>query len=154
MSKKTLVGFVASLMLASTLSAADYIDATSPIEILKFAKKLGQATLDTDTQGDPKILGKINNTRYGIFFYGCKESKNCQEIQFSTGWKADIALDVINQWNRSKRHGKTYIDKAGDPMIEMTVNLNHGVTKENLEDTFDWWDAVVSQFEQEVISDI
>ena len=41
------------------------------------------------------------------------------------------------------RFGKAYLDLDGHPTIEMNVNLSKGVSRENLDDTLDWWREVL-----------
>jgi len=90
--------------------------------------------------------------KYGIYFYGCEAGKRCTDIQFAAGWSdAKVSLEKINEWNRGKRYGKAYLDKVNDPMLELSVNTNHGVSLKNPEDSFEWWKAIVKGFQQEVL---
>jgi len=55
---------------------------------LAVAKECGIAELTTDKYGDPKITGKIEDGRaYILNFFGCKENKNCDTIEFITYWE-------------------------------------------------------------------
>lgn len=115
--------------------------------ILEIAQGLGSAELATDSAGDPKISGVIDGTRYGIVFYGCENGANCTHIQLFAGWSdAGLTLNDVNRWNRESKFGDAYLDDDGDPWIEMAVNLAHGVTRRNLEDTFDWWRVILDSF--------
>lgn len=129
------------------------VDATEPREILNIAKGYGSATLTTDSQGDPKIKGRIDGTQYGIYFYGCNDdNEDCDDIQFSTAWAGiPVSLTQINAWNAKKRFGKGYLDSDGDPAIQMTVNIDYGVSTRNLEDSFNWWTKVLAGFKEEVL---
>lgn len=52
-----------------------------------------------------------------------------ESIQAYAGFKSDKAnLSKINDWNRSKRYSRAYIDKDGDPVIELDLDLVGGVT--------------------------
>jgi len=44
-----------------------------------------------------------------------------------------------------------YLDDENDPIIELPVNLEKGVSAENLEETFDYWRIVLGSFVTEVI---
>jgi hypothetical protein len=157
MKRSTLGAGLCALGLAcgmSGLRAADLIDATDPNAILSVAKGFGSATLETDDTGDPKISGRIEGVKYGVYFYGCESGKNCTDIQFAAGWSdTKIPMAEINEWNRTKRFGKAYLDKENDPILEAPVNLRNGVSLKNLESTFEWWGAIVKIFEKEVIPD-
>lgn len=141
--------------IASGPAAADtpeLVDATMPEKIVEIAKGFGAAELGQDTEGDPFITGRMDGNKYQITFYGCSEGKRCQDIQFVSGWTgAKVTLEQLNAWNSSKRYGKTYLDQTGDPMLGMSVNLDHGVTKDNLDDTFAYWNRVVKQYLKEVL---
>lgn len=141
-----------SLSLASPASAQN-VDATDPDVILSVARGFGDATLGTDSQGDPQIKGRMEGTSYVVFFYGCNDSgKQCGEIQFYAGWTGqNVTRDRLNEWNRDTRYAKAYIDRDGDPVIEYDANLKFGVSRKNLEDTFDWWRVVMGEFRKSVL---
>jgi len=133
-------------------SFAAMIDATNPSRIYEIARGFGSAELDTDAQGDPRIVGRIDGTKYGIYFYGCRKGKDCDDIQFSAGWSgAKVSLEEINRWNLQKRYGKAYLDRDGDPRLEMVVNIDYGVSVKNLEDSFNWWSKAMKGFKEEVL---
>lgn len=138
---------------ASAALAQDDFDARSPQSLLAIAKGFGTATLLSDQLGDPKIEARLAGRSYSILFYQCSADKTrCDSFQFFWGMeKAGIAPEQINEWNRSKRFGKAYLDEEGDPILEMDVNVAHGVGYRNIEDTFDWWRVVLNEFYDEVI---
>lgn len=152
---------VAKLVLACCLavgsmaaSAAQTVDAENPDAILNIARGYGAATLEKDNQGDPKITGRIDGSKYGIFFYGCSSGAKCDDIQFAAAWAGKkVSLEDINKWNRDKRFGRAYLDRDNDPVLEMDVNVDHGVTKANLDDTFDYWVKVMKAFKKEVLGE-
>ena len=147
------------LVLAALLAASPYafaqeiVDATNPGKLADIIRDLGyRAVLSTDSVGDPKIETSVNGTDATILFFGCEDNANCKILLFKIGY--DLAdgteLEVINTWNQEKLYGRAYLDDEKDPWIEMPVNLSGGVTRENFEDTFDWWDKVVGEFEQHI----
>lgn len=142
-----------SLLLGATAPAqAELVDATNPTRIYEMAKGFGSAELDKDGQGDPRVTGRIEGTKYGIYFYGCSNGRDCDDIQFSAGWSgAKVTLDDINRWNRQKRYGKAYLDRDGDPRLEMVVNIDYGVSAKNLEDSFSWWSKALKGFKEEIL---
>ena len=63
-----------SLFFCALLSAAagpafadSLIDATKPERLHEIARGFGSAELDKDSQGDPRITGRIEGTKYGIY---------------------------------------------------------------------------------------
>ena len=99
------------------------------------------------------ISGRIQGVSYRVFFYGCTENRDCRNIQFYAGWDTEgITADRLNQWNRDKRFGSAYLDAENDPILEMDVKIDYGVTRKNLEDTFDWWRVILGEFTKEVVN--
>ena len=129
------------------------IDATKPERILEFAKGFGLAELEQDSSGDPRITGRLDGKRYTIFFYGCKQNVNCTDIQFWASWPAaqSPGLSAVNDWNQQKRFGKASLDRDGDLIFRMPVNIRHGVSSKNLEDSFVWWQAALRGFIKDVV---
>ncbi len=142
-----------SLLAGPQVSAQELIDAKNPQAILEIAKGFGSAKLGTDAEGDPLITGRIQGTKYGIYFYGCNsKGEDCDDIQFNAAWSGvKASLKDVNQWNAEKRYGKAYIDSEGDPVIQMTVNLDYGVSTGNFDDTFNWWSKALQGFIEEVV---
>ncbi len=99
------------------------------------------------------IVGRIDGTKYVVFFYGCDDKgANCNNIQFLASWGGyKVSTDVINKWNSSKRFGTAYLDKDGDPALSMSVNLSFGVNKKNFEDTFEWWVTALKGYKETVL---
>lgn len=142
---------LASLLLSSAAMAQN-IDATQPDSILNIARGVGSADLSTSEQGDPMISGRIDGTRYTLFFFGCTNKVNCTSIQFYAGWEMEnpVSTRDLNDWNRTKRYGRAYLDNSNDPVVEMDVVMEHGISRRNLEANFDLWKTVMSQFKQAI----
>ncbi len=147
--KQAITGLALTAMLGGlpTAHANNLIDAKSPEVILDIAKGFGSAELSKDKVGDPKITGRIDGVAYTLFFYGCKNGRNCEDVQFEAGWAGNAPnLARINEWNRTKRYGNAYLDAEGDACLKMTANIQFGVTRRNVEDHFAWWKAVSTSF--------
>lgn len=139
-------------ILASTLSYGANVDATNPSVILNLAKGFGSAELTKDREGDPKISARMDGSKYTIYFYGCTNGRACTSIQFSAGWSDTGATESqMTDWNRNKRFAKAYLDSDNDPILEMDVNLEGGVSQANLEDTFDWFKTSMKSFKRETL---
>jgi hypothetical protein len=143
---------------ANIVSAETIITAKNAKKIFEIAKGFGSASLDKDSDGDPRIRGRIDGIVYVVHFYGCEGSESkCQDIQFLAVWKNEenkITLEKVNLWNSGKRFSKAYLDRDGDLALSMVVNLDYGVTEENLQDTFNWWKNVLKNFTEEVVGDL
>jgi len=139
------------LLLLPEVLACDIITARDTSSILDVAKSFGSASLDKDRDGDPMIVGRAKGYNYGITFHNCQGGK-CDDILLVVPFKSkqSPSLSKINTWNRTKRFGKAYLDRDGDPIIDVSINLDYGICKENLEDTFAIWMKVIHEFEKEM----
>lgn len=147
--RRALSYLVPLVLLPLPLAAQDLVDATDPAAVLNIASGWGSALLETDSVGDPMIRGRIEGISYVVYFYGCTDGADCASIQMRAGWLMDgVPVSAMNEWNRDRRFGKAYLDGDGDPVIEMNVNLAHGVSARNLDDTFAWYAGVIKEFTQ------
>jgi hypothetical protein len=138
-----------TLMLSTPAAHAgpEIIGATDTDRIFDVAKNYGNVSLDIDRDGDPKIVGRIDGTRYTIFFYGCRNGRNCTDLMFYAAWQGGSkSMEQINDWNRTQRLSKAIIERDGRLALQMPLNLRHGVTRGNLESTFDWWKDMLGTF--------
>jgi hypothetical protein len=130
----------------------EVLDGSDPAAILQIAQGYGSAMLDKDAVGDPMIEGRIGGQAYTLFFYGCEGGANCSSIQFTT-YFANVRPDAgaVSTWNDANRFGTLYLDRDGDLALDMDVNLFGGVTRRNLDDTFDWWRVVLEAVRNEMV---
>ena len=66
-----------------------------------------------------------------IFLFNKSET-----MQLHTGFKVKerMTLSRINEWNKTKRFAKAYLDKDGDPVLEADIELTGGVTEKNVKE--------------------
>lgn len=143
----------ALLAVAGSAHAQDtrLLDGSDVDEILNIARGYGEAQLEENTNGDPKIRGKMDGITYAVYFMNCTANENCEDLNFYAGFldlKPD--MEVINTWNRDKRFGKAYLDTDDDAVVEMDVNLEHGVSRDNLDAAFAVWELVLDQYTEHV----
>ena len=149
--KALILGIV---LLAASIGGAQaqrIVNGSDVDEILAVAKTHGEATLETQSNGDPRIVGHISSQgdlTYAVYFMNCSDTNtDCEDLNFYAGF-ADIkpTLDTINAWNRDKRFGKAYLDADLDAVVEFDFNLEYGVTRDNLVAGFDLWTLIVDQY--------
>ncbi|MEN3748836.1 YbjN domain-containing protein [Sphingomonas sp. HF-S3] len=150
------LAFIAGSAL-SLPAAAQMVRGQNPQSVLAAMKAGGYsgATLSTDKGGDPMINAETNDTKFAVFFYNCKDNKDCATVQFYTAYKAEkpIALERINEWNNSRRFGRASLDKDNDPVIRMDVDLDDGGMPQALFiDNLEFWESVVVGFEKHIAS--
>lgn len=149
--------FVAMFPIAGLNSAVaeEWVDATRPERLVSVIQELGyRAKLESDNLGEPMIRSSVGGTDFSVLFFGCDQKSHdaCKLLLFKVGYDLTdgTTLEVINDWNRTKLVGRAYLDDEDDPWLEMTVNLDAGVSRKNFEDTFDWWEVTVEEFESHI----
>ena len=137
--------FFSATCLAATVSGND------PQTVLEIAKGFGSATLAADGLGDPKISGRIDGVKYNLYFYNCKDHKNCDTLQFTAGWSGyAVTMEDINKWNSDMLYGKVYLDEDNDPILELAV-VAEEMPAAYLEEWFEWWQVAVAEFTKTVL---
>lgn len=136
-----------SSMLATAAPAQEMVDGSRIDSIISVARQYGSATIDTQADGNPKIAGRMNGVPYSVFFLNCPSASTCADMNFYAGFlDAKLPIERINQWNRDKRFGKAYLDNDNDAVIEMDINIEAGVARDNMAETFTIWRLLLDQF--------
>jgi hypothetical protein len=146
---------IAALAGAWALPAqAEMVRGQDPGSLVRALQQGGYAAkLGTDKVGGPMITSGVAGTSFQIFFYNCTDHKGCATVTFHSGY--DLAtgpgMDSINEWNRTKRFGRAYLDKENDPILEMDVDLDDGGLSPALFiDNIEFWASVLADFERHV----
>jgi len=106
-----------------------------------------QLQQSTDRDGDPLLKSVYEGARFSVYFYECAGSPRCKSVQFAAGWAGrGLTAQQVADWNRTKRLGRSYLDREGDPWVEMDVDLEHGATTEAVANDIDRWVAVLRKF--------
>lgn len=133
---------------------AQMVRAQDPGSVARSLQQGGYAAKpDTDKVGDPMITSGVNGSTFQVYFYNCTDHKNCATVQFRSGYslKQRVSLERINEFNRSQRFGRAYLDKEGDPILEMDVDLDDGGLSQALFiDNVEFWETVLSKFEKHI----
>lgn len=132
---------------AASAPVRDGFSDADPQALLSVARSLGEARLLADEYGDPLIEARAGGRPYDITFYDCTANRDCQSFMLRAGFAARGQTEAeMAGWNRSQRFGKAYLDEAGNPVVELDVNMAGGVTRANIEDTFDRWQLTLNKF--------
>lgn len=138
-------------LLAGPASAQALLDGSHIDEIATIARSYGTATLEAQDDGAPRIAGAIKGVPYQLFFMNCMAGADCEDVNFYAAF-AEIkpTMDALNSWNRDRRFGNAYLDADLDAVIEFDINLEHGVSRENLEAAFGIWSLLLEQYAEYV----
>lgn len=153
--KAIALGLSAALGLAAPAQGQDreLVTAQDPASVVAAMQAHGlRAELTTDKVGDPLIRSAAGGTAFQVLFYNCTGNRACATVQFHSGYDVDgVALETINEWNRSQRFGRAYLDKERDPVIEMDVDLDDGgLSRALFIDNLEFWETLMPLFEKAI----
>ena len=135
-------------------AAAASVQAQDPESLVTALRNAGyDAKLGTDKVGDPMITSDIDGTNFQIFFYNCTDHEECATVQFHAGYDLtkSTTLTSINSWNQTQRFGRAFLDKEGDPILEMDLDLDDGGLSPALFiDNVEFWASVLGKFEETI----
>ncbi len=119
-----------------------------PELIAKLMREAGLEVAQAQHAGrGPVLESGIDEVAFNVYFYDCRPE--CAAMQFSAGFDLDstMSMEMVNLWNRSRRFGKVYLDKTGDPYIEMDIGLaGDGIGRKNFRDALETWRLVLTEF--------
>lgn len=112
------------------------------------AKGYSVKTKTSSDSGNPIIDTSFGeNANFSVYFYDCTNHTNCGSIQFYAGYTdSKMTVETLNEWNRTKRFGRAYIDSVGDPVVEMDINMVGGLSRTAFEDDLSLFRQVTQQF--------
>ena len=106
-----------------------------------------KVTHTTSAEGAPMLESSVDGVDFVVYFYECMPI--CASMQFSAGFDLDEAMpmEMANLWNRDRRFGRVYLDRTGDPYIEMDIGLaGDGIGRDNFRDALATWRIVLKEF--------
>jgi hypothetical protein len=131
---------------------AEMVRGQDPQSLVRALQEAGYtAKLGADKGGDPMITSSVSGTPFQVYFYNCTKNKDCATVQFHAGYdlKTSPGLDKINEWNRTKRFGRAFLDKENDPILEMDIDLDDGgISAALFTDNLEFWASVLGDFER------
>ena len=148
MTPKAVTAAILMLGLAGAASAAE-LNARNPIQLAEYLRDKGyRAQLGTDSYGDPKIDTATAGANYTIYFYGCSNNTDCQDLQLRAGFDltGELSLESVNSWNREKTVGRVYVDDEGDPFIEMFLPGVIDWPEASMDRVLQRWESAMGDF--------
>ncbi len=112
------------------------------------AEQLNGLLRDKGMEGQVNERGNVvvNNGGSKIVFF--ISGQTMQAYYGLSGTKATI--NTVNEWNKTKRFGRAYIDAENDPCVELDYDLEGGVSDESIKVWFDTVTAIVRSFKAHV----
>lgn len=114
---------------AQSTRKAEVVEKMSVGDLEKLVKGMG---FDVEHSKDGKaLLFRVNGYRASVVSYGA----NMQFTSYFDGKQLKperASADHMNKWNAKHRFSRAYIDQDGDAAIEYDVDMEGGVTLDNL----------------------
>ncbi len=129
------------LILSGPLFAADLKTSYSDQQLLDILQKEGYNNVSLVKERF--ILVKIDGSNYVVI------NQKDGDIQFYYGISdSPVSYQTINEWNRTKRLSRAYIDNENDPVIEADLMANAGISAEHIAISFKVFQLSARQFAQ------
>ena len=106
-----------------------------------------------DDYGDPLLDITHFGQSFQIYFYGCTAGRDCDSIQFFSGYRTDggVMQATINDWNAQRRYLRAYLSEAGNARIEYDVHLGEGgIARGDFADVTATWLRGMADFEAHI----
>jgi hypothetical protein len=146
----------ASLLLGATAARADeeVFNSINGADLVELLQAQGiAASLTQDSYGDPLIVAEVGNLAFSIITYNCNGAADpaCARLQLAAqfrlpGGASETDIAMMNAYNQQYLFGRAYIDPYGSATVDYTINLNQGVTEDNLVDNLNIWIHVLDNF--------
>lgn len=138
---------------AAGTAHAELVSPSTPQKIVEIVQSRGwPAELVTSRDNDPYIQSEYNGLKFLVLFMNCDSSHNkCKTLQYYLGFSdaKDTTLDQLNEWNKTKRFARAYRDDAGDPVLEMDLDVDFaGLPRENIGETLNTWATLMDSYHE------
>lgn len=113
---------------ASRLAAPQVLERISPAQLQEIFKEEGYS-FTPDADGD--VVWKIDGVKTMVL-----RSEKGNQLSFVAAFKSTekTTLVKVNEWNRTKKFSRSYLDKDGDPMLQLDLDLEGGIAKPRITD--------------------
>jgi hypothetical protein len=122
----------------------------NPDEMQKILQDIGyRAEILKNDEGKRRIRTRIGSWNVTLNFYSCDDNEtSCKSVGLRTFFTNDTkkTATFANDWNRTKRFSKAYIDNDNDVNIEFDMLFRNGVTKENIRAYLDVYEDQLKEF--------
>lgn len=146
---------IAALCLSAPASAEDAIPcgaglicASNPGTVMAAMEKAElKPKLTKDGDGDPMIESDESSYHFDVYFYGCKDHKNCDSLRFESVFEKapENTPEFVNKWNAKKRFLQAFVRTDGQMGVAYDVATIGGLNAANFADVLAWWNSQLSE---------
>ena len=140
----------ACAVVSSAQGAERIITELTAAEIVEIMKDEGYSVeLESYADQEPDVLWQLDGNTCIIFTYD-----DGHAIQFYVGFTdTNATLRDVNEWNKTKRFSRSYLDDEGDPCLELDLDFAGGITESRLHDFFRTCKVSFQQWHKYVVLD-
>lgn len=136
-------------MLASTsvVNAQDnrVVQTLNSAQMTALLQDQGFSNVEIDRDDD--IIVRMQGYRVLVIVRGGNYSRILYRFALAG---TSATLRDVNEWNRTKLFTRAYLDNDGDPVLEMDVDLDGGVTIARIKDSIRTYNVSLAAFLREV----
>jgi hypothetical protein len=105
-----------------------------------------RASVLTGTDGGKYVKTAMNNYNTFVLMANCT-GEDCTSLVFYFAWTKDASLTVnfANAWNSQWRYAKAYVENDGTFVFTYDVNLDGGITIENVRKSAVLFDGLLAE---------
>lgn len=117
----------ALFVLSPTLNAQEVLTRIGAPELHEIFRDEGYS-FETDSDGH--VTWKLDGNLTRVY-----RSEEGNSLLFRVGFKNEnTTLAKVNEWNKSKQFSRSYLDDDGDPVLELDLDIDGGITKARIID--------------------
>ena len=95
---------------------------------------------------------KANAVRFKLSGYTAFLLTKGPDIQLYAWFNDKVSVQKINDWNKKQRFCRAYVDKDGDAVLESDLDLEGGVTLENIKAFIDAYRTLLPLFARHLVA--
>lgn len=127
--------FAATTVLITTMAVASTPASAADNDIIS---KMTAARMERIVQSI-NLVANFNEVENGIYRFETGGLKvlafnKGETLQLFAGFKIKPTFSRINEWNRTRRFAKAYINEQGEACLEADLELTGGVTEKNVKE--------------------
>jgi len=136
-----------------SLSAAEFVGAVAPNDILRMLKDNGYADTrieETDFEDLPILNFTLAGSTAYVYFYECGSiGKVCEHLQIKVVAQTSDrpSFKLVNDFNAAERYSQAYFDDQDDLVVEHWLTLEGGISETNFLYTVAAFEKTVDKFE-------
>jgi len=140
-------GLAAALAVATPAQAQDTVDPDHIASLLRNADYPAEFFGDVSTYR--QIVSRSGNYEFTVEFFDCTARKACEVLLFHTAFKKGDDPPTkaeIDAYSGRQPDGRTFLDRRGDPVVELELDLTDGFSDTEFTDSLKAWDTMLTDF--------